>query len=119
MYTQLASIEIIDEILLSRRGEIYHMYIWYISQRAVNIKNGRNSEFFFGKTSKNVKNEVKIQKVLLFGFLEFLEFLENNFSKIISREILENNYFEFLEKFSRRTQSSMKEVITVLCPGKF
>jgi hypothetical protein len=27
------------------------------------------------------------------------------FSKIISREIRENNYFEFLEKFSRRTQS--------------
>jgi hypothetical protein len=35
----------------------------------------------WGKTSKNVKNEVKIQKVLLFGFLEFLEFLENNFSR--------------------------------------
>jgi hypothetical protein len=38
---------------------------------------------FLGKTSKNVKNEVKIQKVLLFGFLEFLEFLEKiikNFS---------------------------------------
>jgi hypothetical protein len=29
----------------------------------------------------------------------------SNFSKIISREIRENNYFEFLEKFSRRTQS--------------
>jgi hypothetical protein len=34
---------------------------------------------FLGKTSKNVKNEVKIQKLLLIGFLEFLEFLENNF----------------------------------------
>jgi hypothetical protein len=30
----------------------------------------------------------------------------SNFLKIISREIRENNYFEFLEKFSRRTQSS-------------
>jgi hypothetical protein len=29
----------------------------------------------------------------------------SNFSKIISREIRENNYFEFLEKFSRSTQS--------------
>jgi hypothetical protein len=35
----------------------------------------------WGKTSKNVKNEVKIQKLLKIGFLEFLEFLENNFSR--------------------------------------
>jgi hypothetical protein len=30
----------------------------------------------------------------------------SNFLKIISREIREKIYFEFLEKFSRRTQSS-------------
>jgi hypothetical protein len=48
----------------------------------------------WGKTSKNVKNEVKIQKLVF-----------SNFSKIISREIREKNYFEFLEKFSRRTPS--------------
>jgi hypothetical protein len=30
----------------------------------------------------------------------------SNFSKIISREIREKNNFEFLEKFSRRTQST-------------
>jgi hypothetical protein len=30
----------------------------------------------------------------------------SNFSKIISREIREKYYFEFLEKFSRQTQST-------------
>jgi hypothetical protein len=30
----------------------------------------------------------------------------SNFSKLFSREIREKYYFEFLEKFSRRTQSS-------------
>jgi hypothetical protein len=42
MYTKLASIEINDEILSKVGG------IW----------------IFLGKTSKNVKNEVKIQKLL-------------------------------------------------------
>jgi hypothetical protein len=49
--------------------------------------------------SKNVKNEVKIQKFEKNYFSNF-----SNFSKIISREIREKKYFEFLEKFSRRTQ---------------
>jgi hypothetical protein len=56
---------------------------------------------FLGKTSKNVKNEVKIKNYFKSVFSNF-----SNFSKIISREIRENNYFEFLQKFSRRTQSS-------------
>jgi hypothetical protein len=38
-----------------------------------------------------VKNEVKIQKLLLIGFLEFLEFLENNFSRN-SRKIFILNF---------------------------
>jgi hypothetical protein len=59
----------------------------------------------WGKTSKNVKNEVKIQKLLKSVFL--------NFSKIISREIRENFFFKFLEKFSRRTHSSSSMFIIV------
>jgi hypothetical protein len=42
----------------------------------------------------------------------------SNFSKIISREIRENNYFEFLEKFSRRTQSSSKALMGLRNFGK-
>jgi hypothetical protein len=42
----------------------------------------------------------KFKKYFKSGFSNF-----SNFSKIISREIREKNYFEFLEKFSRRTQS--------------
>jgi hypothetical protein len=56
MYTKLASIEINDEILSKVGG---YGKIW-------------------GKTSKNVKNKVKLQKLVLIGFLEFLE---NNFSR--------------------------------------
>jgi hypothetical protein len=41
--------------------------------------------------SKNVKNKVKIQKCDKNYF--------SNLSKIISREIRDKNYFEFLEKF--------------------
>jgi hypothetical protein len=64
--TKLASIKINDEIP-SKVGGIR--------------KNlGKN----LSTNSKNVKNEVKIQKLLL---IEFLEFLENNFSRN-SRKIL-------------------------------
>jgi hypothetical protein len=48
--------------------------------------------------SKNVKNEVKIQKFEKNYFSNL-----SNFSKIISREIREKNYFEFVEKFLRRS----------------
>jgi hypothetical protein len=40
-------------------------------------------------------------------FQNYFKSVFSNFSKIISREIRENNYFEFLEKFSRRTQSNL------------
>jgi hypothetical protein len=43
----------------------------------------------------------KYKNYLKSGFSNF-----SNFSKIISREIREKYYFEFLEKFSRRTQSN-------------
>jgi hypothetical protein len=43
----------------------------------------------------------KLKKYFKSGFSNF-----SNFSKIISQEIREKIYFEFLEKFSRRTQSS-------------
>jgi hypothetical protein len=50
------------------------------------------------KNGKKWSQNTKIQEKLL---LEFLEFLENDFS----RNSKEKNYFEFLEKFSKRTQS--------------
>jgi hypothetical protein len=60
---------------------------------------------FLGKTSKNVKKSQN-SKITLNRFSRFSQISR------ICREIRESNCFEFLEKFSRRTQSKLACPIT-------
>jgi hypothetical protein len=76
MYTKLASIEINDQILSKVVG------IW--KRWAQNLSTN----------SKNVKNEVKTQKLLEIGFLEFLE---NYFSRNSRKKVILNFSRNFRE----------------------
>jgi hypothetical protein len=129
MYTKLASIEIMmkyyQNIALPTRINNRTLNIVNVKKnllrcirkskslaKYIHVKTNKNQKWaefgiFLWKTSKNVKNEVKIQKLLKSVFSNF-----SNFSKIISREIQEFSFFEILEKlFSRRTQSSRNSLL--------